>query len=171
MDLQQIKGRAHCFGDNINTDLISPAQFMELSKEEIAAHVMVGADPEFPKKVKPGDIIVAGKNFGCGSSRETAPLAIKDCGVSLVIAEFFARIFYRNCINIGLPALIAPDVSGVSSGDCLEVNLAEGKVFNLTTGKTFSCPPIPESIMALLSVGGLLPQLEMKLKQQRGKIE
>ena len=170
MDWQNISGRVHRFGDNINTDLISPAQFMELSKEEIAAHAMVGADPDFPKKVRPGDIIVAGKNFGSGSSRETAPLAIKECGVSLVIAEFFARIFYRNCINIGLPVLILPDTSGIGDGDLLDVKLSEGVVHNLTTGDILTCAPIPESIMELLNVGGLLPQLELKLKQKKGEI-
>ena len=168
MDFNRIEGSVHRFGDNINTDLISPAQYMELSNEQIAAHAMVGADPDFPKKVRHGDIIVAGKNFGSGSSRETAPLAIKECGVSLVIAEFFARIFYRNCINIGLPALILPDVSGISDEDQLMVNLREGVINNLTTGKSLTCSPIPDSIMELLEVGGLLPQLELKLKRRDG---
>ena len=164
MDLESIEGRVHRFGDNINTDLISPAQYMELSNAEIAAHAMAGADVEFPKKVRQGDIIVAGKNFGSGSSRETAPLAIKGCGVSLVIAEFFARIFYRNCINIGLPVLILPDTSDISDGDRLEVSLSEGIVHNLTTGNSHKCSPIPDSIMELLNAGGLIPSLEQKLK-------
>jgi len=166
MDLKLIEGRVHLFGDSINTDLISPAQYMELSNEVIAAHAMMGADPDFPKKVQKGDIIVAGKNFGSGSSRETAPLAIKGCGVSLVIAEFFARIFYRNCINIGLPVLILPDISGISDGDRLEVRLSEGIVHNLTTGIIKTCAPIPENILELLNAGGLLPQLERKLRKK-----
>ncbi|MDR1203904.1 MAG: 3-isopropylmalate dehydratase [Peptococcaceae bacterium] len=168
MDWQRIEGRAHRFGDHINTDQISPAQFMELSNEEIAAHAMTGADADFPKKVRKGDIIVAGKNFGSGSSRETAPLAIKECGVSLVIAEFFARIFYRNCINIGLPALIVPDTSGIGDGDRLDVRLGEGIVLNLTTGGSRKCAPIPESIMELLNAGGLLQQMEQKLQRRVG---
>ena len=164
MDLENIEGRVHRFGDNINTDLISPAQYMELSNAEIAAHAMAGADVEFPKKVRQGDIIVAGKNFGSGSSRETAPLAIKGCGVSLVIAEFFARIFYRNCINIGLPVLILPDTSDISDEDRLKVNLSEGIVHSLTTGNSYKCAPMPDSIMELLNAGGLIPSLELKLK-------
>jgi 3-isopropylmalate/(R)-2-methylmalate dehydratase small subunit len=168
MDWRHIEGRAHRFGDNINTDQISPAQFMELSKEEIAAHAMVGADADFPKKVRKGDIIVAGKNFGSGSSRETAPLAIKECGVSLVIAEFFARIFYRNCINIGLPALIMPDTSAIGDGDRLDVSLADGTVLNLTTGDSRKCAPIPGNIMELLNAGGLLQQLEQRFQRKVG---
>jgi 3-isopropylmalate/(R)-2-methylmalate dehydratase small subunit len=168
MDWQHIEGRVHRFGDNINTDLISPAQYMELSNEVIAAHAMTGADPDFPKKVRRGDIIVAGKNFGSGSSRETAPLAIKECGVSLVIAEFFARIFYRNCINIGLPVLILPDTSDISDGDLLDVRLREGIIRNLTTGQSRTFTPISESIMELLNAGGLLQLLEKKLQRKAG---
>lgn len=122
MSIARIKGKVHKFGDNINTDLISPAQYMEMSNEIIAQHAMEGADPEFMEKMKPGDIIVAGKNFGSGSSRETAPLALKNAGVSVVIAEFFARIFYRNSINIGLPVLMTKDTSSIQDDDELEVD-------------------------------------------------
>ena len=167
MGEKRIEGRVHRFGDNINTDLICPGQYMELPNEEIAAHAMSGADPDFPKKVKPGDIIVAGRNFGSGSSRETAPQAIKSCGVSLVIAELFARIFYRNCINIGLPVLILPDTSGISDGDNLDVVLEDGTIRNVTTGESWTCDPIPERIMEMLKAGGIMPLLEMRL-QGRG---
>ena len=159
-----LRGKVHRFGDNINTDLISPAQYMELSNEGMAAHAMEGADPEFAQKVKPGDIIVAGANFGGGSSRETAPIAIKGCGVSVVIAELFARIFYRNCINIGLPVLILPDTSGIKEGDELEVDPAAGRIRNVTSGEQYVCNALPGHIMKLLADGGLLPQLEKKLK-------
>ena len=164
MDEQRIEGRVHRFGDNINTDLICPGQYMELPVEEFAAYAMTGADVDFPQKVQTGDIIVAGKNFGSGSSRETAPQAIKACGVSLVIAELFARIFYRNCINIGLPVLILKDTSGIKDGDRLEVSLEDGTIRNLTTGDSWICDPIPGNIMEMLHAGGLLPLLESKLQ-------
>jgi len=164
MGEQHIVGKVHRFGDNINTDLICPGQYMELPDEEIAAHAMQGADPDFAKRVQPGDIIVAGKNFGSGSSRETAPQAIKSCGVSLVVAELFARIFFRNCINIGLPVLILKDTSGIRDGDRLEVSLKDGTIHNLTTGAGWTCDPIPEKIMEMMNAGGLIPLLEQKLK-------
>ncbi len=142
---------------------------MELSNEGIIAHAMEGADPEFPKKVKPGDIIVAGRNFGDGSSRETAPMAIKGSGVSVVIAELFARIFYRNAINIGLPVMILPDTSDISEDDELEVDLRAGTIHNLTKKKLFHCDPLPEHIMSLIEEGGLLPHLEHKLARNNDR--
>jgi 3-isopropylmalate/(R)-2-methylmalate dehydratase small subunit len=161
-----LKGRVHKFGDNINTDLISPAQYMELSDEGMAAHAMEGADADFPGKVKQNDIIVAGGNFGSGSSRETAPRAIKGCGVSVVIAEFFARIFYRNAINIGLPVLMLSDVSGLHAGDELEVDPGQGLIKNLTTKKEYRCDALPSHILDLIADGGLMPQLERKVKEK-----
>ena len=161
---KSMSGRVHKFGDNINTDLISPAQYMECSNDVIAAHAMVGADPDFPKKIKPGDFIVAGKNFGSGSSRETAPIALKGIGVSAVIAEFFARIFYRNCINIGLSALICKQASEIDDGDELEVMPQDGIIKNLTQGKEYRCDPLPENIMKIIAHGGLLEELEHRLK-------
>ena len=163
MNEQHIIGTVHRFGDNINTDLICPGQYMELPNDKIAAYAMIGANADFPKKVQIGDIIVAGKNFGSGSSRETAPQAIKSCGVSLVIAEFFARIFYRNCINIGLPVLILPDTSKINDGDNLEVNLRTGEIRNNTSGEVHLCDPISERVMEILNAGGLIPLLEHKL--------
>ena len=158
-----IEGSVHKFGDNINTDLISPAQYMELNSAGIAAHAMEGADPDFPKKVKPGDIIVAGKNFGSGSSRETAPLAIKGAGVSLVVAQSFARIFYRNCINIGLPVLICPQAPQIQAGETLKVMLSEGLIYNTSNGENYYFDAMPEHLLQLLKNGGLIGNLEANL--------
>ena len=130
------KGRAFKFGDDINTDEIIPARYLNTSEpSELAKHVMEDADPEFPEKVQEGDIIVAGKNFGCGSSREHAPIAIKAAGVSAVIAKSFARIFYRNAINIGLPIFESPEaVEGIEEGDIVEINPETGVIKNVTKG-------------------------------------
>lgn len=167
MYTQALRGSVHKFGDNINTDLISPAQYMELDSAGIAAHAMEGADPDFPKKVRPGDILVAGKNFGSGSSRETAPIALKECGVSVVIAEFFARIFYRNCINIGLPVLICPEARELEQGEELEVCLEEGVIHSLKTGREYRCSPMPQNIMEIIDHGGLLGYLEWKMRHKK----
>lgn len=160
-----IHGTVHKFGDNINTDLISPAQYIGLEEEIMIAHAMEGADPDFPKKVKPGDIIVAGKNFGSGSSRETAPMIIKGSGISLVIAEFFARIFFRNAINIGLSVLTTSNVSEISDGDELEADPVAGIIRNITTGKEYECTKLPDSIMEIVKDGGLINNIEKKLKK------
>lgn len=159
-------GTAHKFGNDINTDLISPAQYMEMSNEEIAAHAMEGADPDFPQKVRPGDIIVAGNNFGSGSSRETAPLALKGCGVSVVIAKFFARIFYRNCINIGLPVLICEEADEIMGGDELEVDPIAGRIVDRTLGRVYHCSPLPEHIMKLIACGGLTGFVRQRLEEE-----
>ncbi|TDA34200.1 3-isopropylmalate dehydratase [Candidatus Nezhaarchaeota archaeon WYZ-LMO8] len=164
-----IRGRVWRFGDNVDTDVIIPFKYKArtLDPKELAQHVMEGIDPEFPKKVKPGDIMVAGRNFGCGSSREQAPLAIKAAGIAAVVAESFARIFFRNAINIGLPVL---EVKGVSEktfeGDVLEIDLAQGVVKNLTRGLTFKATPIPDMLMEILRKGGLVNYLkERRLSQ------
>ncbi|MBZ4654085.1 MAG: 3-isopropylmalate dehydratase [Peptococcaceae bacterium] len=158
-----IRGRVHKYGDNINTDIISPGQYMELSYTEIAAHAMEGVDPGFSRKVKPGDIVVAGKNFGSGSSRETAPIALKYAGVGAVVADFFARIFYRNCINIGLPVVELPEVEDINAGDELEIQLLEGKVLNITQGKTYQFTALPQHILEMIQEGGLVSLLEKKV--------
>lgn len=154
------RGRAWVFGDNVDTDVISPGQYLKLTAEEIAAHVMEGADPEFAKKVQPGDVVVAGKNFGCGSSRESAPAALKYAGVGAVIAEFFARIFYRNAINIGLPVLECKQAKEIAAGDELEIDLEKGEIRNLTQNKTYQVTPFPPRILEILQAGGLVPYLE-----------
>ena len=157
-----IRGRVHKYGNNINTDLISPAQYMEMSNEVMAAHAMEGIDPDFSKKVKPGDIIVAGENFGSGSSRETAPMALKYAGVGAVVADFFARIFYRNAINIGLPVLESKAVEKINDGDELEINPLTGEIKNITQQTTYQCSVLPDHIMELIKAGGLVKLLEKK---------
>jgi len=160
-----MKGRAFKFGDDINTDEIIPARYLNTSNpKELAKHVMEDADPDFPNKVKPGDIIVAGKNFGCGSSREHAPIAIKAAGVSAVIAKSFARIFYRNAINIGLPIFESPEaVEGIEEGDIVEINPGTGVIKNITKGKEFKSTPISEDIRKIMEAGGLMEYAKQKL--------
>ena len=160
-----IQGKVWVYGDNVDTDAIIPARYLNMSTpEELAAHCMEDIDASFAKEVQPGDIIVAGKNFGCGSSREHAPVALKGCGVACVIAETFARIFYRNAINIGLPILECPDaVHGTKAGQRLEVDLAGGTIRNLDTGKVYHATPYPPFMLALIEAGGLVEYTRQKL--------
>lgn len=166
--MQERTGRVHKYGDNINTDIITPGKYMELGIREMAEHAMEGVDPDFFAKVEPGDILVARHNFGSGSSRETAPLALKTAGISAVIAVSFARIFYRNAMNIGLPVLeLAPeDVEAIDDGDLLRVDLAGGKVYDLTRESEFSFIPIPQRLLQMLSDGGLTAQLEKRIHRE-----
>jgi len=157
----RLKGRAWKYGDDINTDYIIPGKYMELTDpEEMATHAMEGIDPSFAERVEKGDIIVGGVNFGCGSSREHAPLALKHAGVGCVVAESFARIFYRNAINIGLPALECPGVAdAVGEGDVLEVDIPGGVVVNTATGAKLKFNPLPDFMVEVLNAGGLAPYL------------
>ena len=157
----KVQGRVFKYGNDVDTDVIIPARYLNTTSEtELAGHCMEDIDPDFIKKVKAGDIIVAGDNFGCGSSREHAPIAIKASGVSLVIANSFARIFYRNSINIGLPILECPEaVKEVSAGDIVSCDLGEGIIKNETTGKTFTAEPFPPFIQEIIKDGGLLPHI------------
>lgn len=159
-----MKGKTHVFGDNVDTDAIIPARYLNTSDpDELAKHCMEDADPDFPKKVSKGDIIVAGENFGCGSSREHAPISIKAAGVSCVIAKSFARIFYRNAINVGLPILESPEaVEAISEGDEVEVDLSEGAITLAKSGETFKAPPFPEEIQKIIEAGGLMKYLQAK---------
>lgn len=152
----QLRGRAHKFGDDINTDYIIAGKykFKTLDMRELAQHVMEDLDPEFYKKISPGDFIVAGRNFGCGSSREQAPLAIKYAGIAAVLAGSFARIFYRNAINTGLP-VIECDTSGIETGDELVVDLAAGEIRNLTRNTVTLVKPLPGVMLRILIDGGL----------------
>ena len=156
-----VKGRVFKYGNDVDTDVIIPARYLNTTSEsELASHCMEDIDSGFVKNVKPGDIIVAGDNFGCGSSREHAPLAIKASGVSIVIANSFSRIFYRNSINIGLPILECPEaVKGISAGDEVQVDLSQGKITNLTTGKTYKAQPFPPFIQEIIEAGGLIKYL------------
>jgi 3-isopropylmalate dehydratase small subunit len=159
-----LRGKAWTFGRDIDTDLIIPARYLNMkTAEELAQHVMEDADPTFAGKVKPGDIVVAKENFGCGSSREHAPIALKGAGVSVVIAKSFARIFYRNSFNTGLPILVAPEaVDGIGEGDELSVDLATGEIKDLTTGKDYKAQPLPPFMRELVDAGGLLPYLKKR---------
>ena len=165
-----LKGKVHKYGANVDTDVIIPARYLYLSESaELAKHCMEDIDSEFLKKVKPGDIIVATTNFGCGSSREHAPLAIKASGISCVIAQSFARIFFRNAINIGLPLLECDDaVAQTEAGDILEVDLSRGKIKNLTNGLTFTAKPYPDFMAELISAGGLIEHTKKRLASRRG---
>ncbi len=156
-----LKGRAWKFGDDISTDHITPGRYYHLRSNlpELAKHVMEDANPEFASKVKKGDFIVAGKNFGCGSSREHAPAVIKLAGVSAVIAKSFARIFYRNAINIGLPVLIA-DTDLIDDGDELEVDVSSGTIRDLTKGVELKARPLPDVMIKILENGGLVEYIK-----------
>ena len=151
----QLNGNALCYGDNVDTDVIIPARYLNTSDpKELAAHCMEDIDPNFLQRVKPGDIIAAGSNFGCGSSREHAPLAIKTAGISCVVAKSFARIFYRNAINIGLPIIVCD--GDFHDGDALVVDLATGTLENKTTGESNTFPPFPAFLEAIIQAGGLM---------------
>lgn len=154
----QAKGRVFKYGDNVDTDVIIPARYLNATRgEELAKHCMEDIDKEFIHKVQPGDIIVAQKNFGCGSSREHAPLAIKCAGVSCVIAETFARIFYRNAINIGLPIIECPEASkGIEAGDEVEVDFDSGIITNKTKGTSFKGQAFPEFMQKIIKAEGLV---------------
>ncbi|SHG52319.1 3-isopropylmalate/(R)-2-methylmalate dehydratase small subunit [Thermosyntropha lipolytica DSM 11003] len=160
-------GKVYKFGADIDTDAIIPARYLNtFDPAELAKHCMEDADPEFPKKVKKGDIIVADKNFGCGSSREHAPIAIKAAGVSCVIAKSFARIFYRNSINIGLPILECPEaVDAINEGDEIEVDFATGKIKNLRTGEEFKASPFPPFMQEIMDKGGLINYVKAKIEK------
>jgi 3-isopropylmalate/(R)-2-methylmalate dehydratase small subunit len=158
-----IKGRAHKFGDDINTDDIIAAKYLDSQDPKyLGSYCMENIKPNFSQKIKKGDIMVAGKNFGCGSSREHAPLSIKGCGISLVIAASFARIFYRNAINIGLPILVSESVDRIDEGDILEVDVAKGEIKNLSKNECYRCEKFPLFMQEIISKGGLINWIRRK---------
>ncbi len=163
--MQNIRGKVIKYGDNVDTDVIIPARYLNSSEpEELAQHCMEDLDKDFVKKVQKGDIMVAGRNFGCGSSREHAPIAIKASGISCVIAETFARIFYRNAINIGLPIIeCAEAAKDISNGDEIEVRFDIGEIHNITKGTQYKAIPFPEFMQAIMAANGLMGYI----KQQR----
>jgi 3-isopropylmalate/(R)-2-methylmalate dehydratase small subunit len=165
----KLKGKVHKFGDDINTDEILPARYLNTSDSmELAKHAMEDADPDFVKKARPGDFIVAGKNFGCGSSREHAPVALKAANIAGVIAASFARIFYRNAFNMGLTILEAPDaVKEIEGGQEISVNFDTGEIANLTTGKKYLSQPIPPFMQELLADGGLMAHIKKHLEAKQ----
>ena len=156
------KGIAHKYGDNIDTDVIIPARYLNtIDHKELASHCMEDIDKEFIQKVKPGDIMVGGSNFGCGSSREHAPIAIKASGISCVIAKTYARIFYRNSINIGFPILECAEASErIQAGDQVEVNFDTGVITNLTRGESYQAQPFPEFMKKIIAANGLLNSIK-----------
>ena len=160
------QGKAFQYGDNVDTDVIIPARYLNApSAEELAKHCMEDIDLNFVKEVKPGDIMVGGENFGCGSSREHAPIAIRASGISCVIAASFARIFYRNAINIGFPILECPEAAAkIKKGDTVTVDADNGVITNVTTGEVFRATPFPAFINRIIENGGLLPYLVAKEK-------
>ena len=163
-----LKGQVFKYGSNVDTDVIIPARYLNVSDPaELAKHCMEDIDAQFIKKVKPGDMIMADANFGCGSSREHAPLAIKTAGVSCVIARSFARIFFRNAINIGLPLLECEEcVANTKNGDNLEVDLVSGKIVNLSSGKVFTAKPYPQFMSELIKAGGLVEYTQKRLAKE-----
>jgi len=163
----QLKGKVHKFGADVNTDVIIPARYLNVSEPgELAKHCMEDIDPKFTAKVKFGDVIVATTNFGCGSSREHAPLAIKACGVSCIIAQSFARIFFRNAINIGLPLLeYTESLDVIEDGDILEVDLSTGVIKNITKNKTVMANPYPEFMMDIIDANGLIEYTKHRLQE------
>lgn len=166
--VMELKGKTHKFGDDINTDEILPARYLNTSDpQELAQHAMEDADPEFVNKNNPGDFIIAGKNFGCGSSREHAPVALKAAQVAGVIAVSFARIFYRNAFNMGLTILEAPEAAKeIEAGQEIAVNFDTGEITNLSTGKKYNSQPIPPFMQELLADGGLMAHIKKHLEAQ-----
>ena len=162
-----LEGNAFTFGKNLDTDQIYPGQYLELAQvEDIKQHALEGADPDFVRKFKPGDIIVAGTNFGCGSSREQAAIALKAIGTSVVLAESFARIFYRNAINLGLPLQVCPGITDhVTTGDTLKIDLKEGIVHNKSTGAEFKAQQMSGYVFEILEAGGIKPLVKKQLTQ------
>jgi 3-isopropylmalate/(R)-2-methylmalate dehydratase small subunit len=165
----KLRGTVWKYGDNVDTDAIIPARYLNVSTaEELARHCMEDIDSAFAGAVQPGDIIVAGENFGCGSSREHAPLALKGAGITCIVANSFARIFYRNAINIGLPILECPEaVEGTEKGDRLAVDLRTGTIMNERTGRVYQTSAFPAFVMGIIQAGGLVPFARERLRAQR----
>jgi 3-isopropylmalate/(R)-2-methylmalate dehydratase small subunit len=159
-----LEGAAWRFGDDVNTDVILPGKYLKFTSEEGAAHVMEGIDPTFASRVQPGDIVVGGANFGCGSSRESAPGALRYAGVSAIVAVSFARIFYRNAINLGLPVIVCANAREIVQGSRIQVDVEGGEVRVIETGERFPADAFTGHILDLLLAGGLVPYLERKLK-------
>lgn len=156
-------GRAWVFGDDVDTDVLAPGLYMKGPIGELARHCLEALDPRFAREARPGDIVVAGSNFGMGSSREQAAMALKALGVAAVVAKSFARIFYRNAMNLALPVLVCPESDMIAAGDRLVLHAAEGRLDDLTQGRVFACEPIPPHLLAMIADGGLLPHLAKKL--------
>jgi 3-isopropylmalate/(R)-2-methylmalate dehydratase small subunit len=155
-------GRAWVFGDRIDTDVLAPGHLMKLSAEDLARHCLAAIAPDFASQVRPGDIVVAGRSFGIGSSREQAAVSLKLLGVKAILATSFARIFWRNALNLGLPALTMPDAAEIRQGDMVAVDPASGRVENVTTGRTHQVQPLPPHLLSIVEEGGLMPFLKSR---------
>jgi 3-isopropylmalate/(R)-2-methylmalate dehydratase small subunit len=164
--MKRIEGRAWVFGDDINTDVMAPGLYFKSSMDEMARHCLEAVNPAFARDVRPGDIVVAGRNFGVGSAREQAVMALTHLGVGAVLAVSFGRIFYRNALNFGLPALILPDAATVSAGDLLSVDPVAGRIENARSGTVHTVAGIPAHLMAMVEAGGLMPWLKRRLKKE-----
>ena len=162
-----VRGKAFVFGDRIDTDVLAPGPYMREPLAVLASHCLEAVDPDFAGQVRPGDIGVGGESFGIGSSREQAVQALAELGVGAIVARSFARIFYRNALNLGLPALVCADLEA-ARGDELEVRPAEGRILNHSSGRQFACEAIPAQLMEIVAGGGLMPWLERKLAAERG---
>lgn len=163
-----MQGKVWKFGDNVDTDLIIAARYLNTSEPaELAKHVMEDADPQFVAKMKSGDIIVAGENFGCGSSREHAPIALKAAGISAIIAPTFARIFYRNAFNMGLPIFELPEANEICEGDVVRIDMAAGEVINVSQAKTYKFTPIPAFMQELVDAGGLIAYAKKEIARNQ----
>ena len=162
-----VRGKAFVFGDRIDTDVLAPGPYMREPLAVLASHCLEAVDPDFAGQVRPGDIVVGGESFGIGSSREQAVQALAELGMGAIVARSFARIFYRNALNLGLPALVCADLEA-ARGDELEVRPAEGRILNHSSGRQFACEAIPAQLMEIVAGGGLMPWLERKLAAERG---
>ncbi len=162
-----MSGRAWVFGDNLQTDMLAPGQYMKFGIEEMARHCLELVEPRFATDVRPGDVVVGGRNFGAGSSREQAPQALRHLGVAAVIAPSFAGLFYRNSLNLGLPALVCADAQKIRAGDSVRADPETGRIENLTTGEAIACEPIPPHLICMVRDGGLMPHLEKRLARER----
>jgi len=161
-----VRGKVWKFGKNIDTDIIIAARYLNTSDpKELAKHIMEDADPKFTQKMQKGDIIVADENFGCGSSREHAPIALKEAGVSAVIAPTFARIFYRNAFNMGLPIFEVKEIDEINEGDIIKIDMDKGEVINETTAKSYKFTPIPSFMQELVDAGGLIEFAKKEIAQ------
>lgn len=167
--MQEARGKAFVFGDDVNTDVILPGKYLNVTDpQELASHCMESADPQFAREARPGDVLVAHRNFGCGSSREHAPLSIKHLGISCVIASTFARIFYRNALNIGLPILECEEAAkAIRPGDTVRVDFATGAIEDETLGRTFQAEPFPPFMQKLIACGGLVNYSKTKIAERR----
>jgi len=161
-------GRAFVFGDDVTTDALAPGAYMKKPVEEMASHCLEAVDPDFARSVRAGDVVVGGENFGMGSSREQAAIALRQLGVAVVVARSFAGLFFRNAVNLGLAPLVCAEAGRIRAGDQLAVEPMAGRIENLTTGETYACEPIPPHLAEMIRDGGLLPHLEKKRRAPRG---